>query len=235
MTTIRAAIASVLLVACAFAAQGKGYDLVWKPKAGESHIYRLSLKASVESSEILVTGDLHYKVKKVEPSGDYTLESQMRNGRLTFMGEEMPIGDEEDVDVQRYNARGELIDMTTADEDGSLERVFQQVCDFVPPSKAVKVGDEWESVIKADSKANTPAATNKYKVLQVETVGGMEIVKIKATYSQSKTTAPVSAESTFTIAASTGVLIRCETDVKNLQLDKDMPPTTAHITLEERK
>jgi hypothetical protein len=234
MTTIRAAIASVLLVTLAIAAEDKSYDLVWKPKAGESHVYRLTLKASVDTNDIAVTGDIQLKVKKVEPSGDYTLESQMRNGRLAFMGQEEPMEDDEP-DIQRYNARGELLEMTTADEDDALSHVFQQISDFVPPAKLVKVGDEWETTIKANPKTKTPAASTKCKVLGTETVGGVEAVKIKVTYAQSKVSDPVTAEGTFTVAASTGLLIRCEADVKNLQLEESMPPTTAHFVLEQTK
>lgn len=225
MRSARVLFALFASVALAQAAQEPTYDLNWRPKPEQTLRFKVSLEVGDEQERVTLDWDMRSKVLKIEPNGDYTVETTASNRTMGFLGQEPETEPGEQTEVARYNAKGEEIDPKKEDEDededGAMGAIFGALSEFKPPAAGVKKGYKWSFDVKADPKKKSTAARLDYEVIGVEKVGELDAVRVNYTFLELSGEKPTKANGYFLIDAKDGSPVGMETITVNLRLDEE--------------
>ncbi len=215
MKVRNALLATALIFSCLGAkSQDETFTLIWKPKTGQAITYGMTMDATAGGDKSTFMFDINLKVTKVADNGDYTIETVQKNARVVAGGEEHKLPDPDDAKptVETFNAKGEKIseDKKKAEEEEADETsaLLESVGDFKAPDKAVKKGDTWTEVIKADEKKKIKAAKVKYEVVGREKVLGFDALTVSMTYTQSEGSKPATYDGTMSFDVSDMSLVR---------------------------
>lgn len=144
-------------------------------KVGETIKLKLRADLVVMDQDATFEGLVTEKVTKVEPNGNYTVESTQSEGKISVGGQEMPADLQSQTFV--YKANGELVEIK-ADQVGSEIYRMANLQAVILPSKPVKVGDDWTYEFKKDDKTGAVAGKATYKVVAMEKIGDYDCLKI---------------------------------------------------------
>ncbi len=207
--------------------QDPTYGLLWKPKEGQDFTYSIKVESSASDTKVEFGAELGMKVVKVEPNGDYTIESVFKHPTVTINGEEQKIDDEPEArsETEKYNARGERIDTDKDKPDDSESDPFgsaiADVMDFIAPEKAVKIGDKWTREIPGNDKKGKRPAKVEYKLEGAEKVGDANALKITFTYKETEGEKPVTSEGTYYLDADDGSLIKMDATIESAPMAEE--------------
>ncbi len=212
--------------------QSATYDLLWKPKEGQKLSYGLKIDGLLMEQELKITGDVVMHVKKVEANGDYTLGTTMKNMKASFGGEEQAQPDEAE-DVQKYNARGDLLSKRNKADDPDSDvigEIFSRVGEYEAPPKPVAVGDKWTHEFPADKNLNLPKAKGTYQLLS----DADDKLKVSIEYQEESGAEPTTAKGTAIIEKSTCTPISVESEIKNLRFQEGIPAGSAKLSMTKK-
>lgn len=224
---MKSLLAAVILFGGAF--QDTTYDLIWKPKAGQRLVYTFNIDGKVMESDYTMRSEVHLHVKKVEANGDYTLGMAFKNVVAKFFGEEERVPDEAE-EVQRYNARGDLLDPEKPSDDpeeDALGEILTRASEVEAPPKPVKVGDKWTHTFPVDKKMALAKAVGTYQLVSLDN----NQLKISIQYKEESGTQPTEASGVALLEAKDCTPISVTSEVKNLRFQEGVPPGNAKLTM----
>ncbi len=192
----------------AFAAV-QGISLKRAPKEGTTFKYKMEGSVDMQGTPVTLTGIMQEKVIKVEANGNFSLEQQQLEGKISVGGQEMdmPAGN---ATITTYKSTGEIVEIKGGSEESSSYRMATLGL-VLAPGKSLSVGDKWTHEVKADTKLGIVAAKADYQVLAEEKVGSVDTIKIKATVKETEGSDPASSDSTLWIDKKDGSTIKAET------------------------
>jgi hypothetical protein len=227
---MKALLAAVALLGTAL--QDTTYDLVWKPQAGQRLVYALNIDGNVIDSDFKMKSEVHLHVKKVESNGDYTLGTTFKNVTAKFFGEETVAKDEPE-EVQRFSARGDLLDPAKVSEDpeeDALGELLSRASEIEAPEKPVKVGDKWTHTFPQDKKLGLAKALGTYQLVSL--ADGR--LKISIDYKEESGTLPTESTGFALIEAKDCMPISVTSEVKNLRFQEGIPPGNAKLSMAKK-
>ncbi len=220
----------VLLAWFGSAYQDATYDLIWKPRADQRMVYALKLDGKMMESTFQMSAEVHLHVKKVEKNGDYILGSRFKGMVANFDGQSQAVPDEPE-ELQRFNARGDLLDSPKAEpDDDVISELLSRAGEVQPPLKPVEIGDKWEHAFPADQKFQIAKAMGRYQLLGLESGK----LKVSLSYLEEAKVDPTSALGVIYLEAATFTPISIECDVKNLRFQEGVPPGSMKLTMKAK-
>ncbi len=225
-TSIGFVVAALSVVALAVQ---DGINLKRTAKVGDAAKYRLKADVDLSGIEATFTVLVSEKVSKVEPDGNYVVESTQSEGKISAGGQEMDAPTA--TQTFTYKATGEIVDIKAEEAGGDVYRTAT-LTTFVVTDKAVKVGDTWEIDYKKDAKTGVNLSKGTYKVEAEEKVGNYECYKIKYTTKELEggDAAPV-CEATTWVNKKDGTLVKSEGTWKNMPFPGAPMPINAKFTM----
>jgi hypothetical protein len=226
--------AACLLAVAAIAAQDT-FNLSWKPKVGDSHKYKVDVKASMDMGGMM--GDLKVgmvqtmKVLKIE-DGKVTTENTVGNMTLIVNGEDMSqmMGDQSMNSTTVYGLDGSLISLKSEmGMEGNSIRM-ENAYSMTYPNKEVKVGDSWSRTVKGNAEGAVDA-TATFKIDGIETIGTDRCVRIKGDFKETAGQSPMTCKSTMWVRESDGAAVKGTFSMTNVEFQPGMPPVSATATL----
>jgi hypothetical protein len=224
--------ALVAIVAMLGIVQQDTYDLMWKPKPDQRLVYALNIDGKVMDSEFFMKSEVHLHVKKVEANGDYTLGTTFKNATAKFFGEETKLTDEGE-ELQRYNAKGELLDTKKPSDDPEedvMGELLSRASEIEAPPKPVKVGDKWTHTFAQDRKMGLVKATGTY---QLESVADGRL-KISIEYKEDSGDLPTQSTGFALVEAKDFTPISVTSEIKNLRFQDGVPPGNAKLSMAKK-
>jgi len=215
------------VAALAVAAQD-GWTLKRTPKEGEEMKFRLKASIDFSGTEITMTGLVVEKTLKVDADGTYTVQSEQRETKVSFAGQEMePPSQGPSVSV--YRANGEVVEIRGPETSPASYRMAN-LNNLFTPDKPVKVGESWTKEIKADSKTGAVDATATYKVVAEEKVGTLDTLKIEGKASE-KGGEAASADFTIWVNKADASMVKMTGDWKNAPFPGAPGPINAKVEM----
>ena len=180
-------------------------------KEGQSYSSKMTASIDFQGMTINASGTNVTTVKAVK-DGTYTLISETKNLVIDLGGQTMEQPDSSITMTQ--NQFGKIIsvegDMVT-EESSRLQNAFN----FFYPSKAVKVGEKWDTTVPADKERGTPELKSSYEVVERKEWKGKDVLVFKVSQSEVGTS-PISIDGTFAVEIKTGIPVMTEFTFKNL-------------------
>ncbi len=200
---------SLIAISSLAFAVAQGVNLKRTLKEGQTFKYRMEGNVDMQGTPITLTGIMQEKVVKVEANGNFALEQQQLEGKISAGGREMdmPAGN---ATVTTYKTTGEVVEIKGSTEDATAYRMSTLGL-LVDAGKLINVGDKWSHMVKADTKTGLVAAKADYEVIGEEKVGAVDTIKIKATVKETEGTEPASSDSTLWIDKKDGSTVKAET------------------------
>jgi hypothetical protein len=220
-TAILATLLTIAGISCL--AQDK-VMLTYKAKKGQVIRYKTDGSLTMEAGGNKVDLDIKQVEKDtitdVSASGDITTESITESEETTVNGEKAPSEEDKTVSTVISHADGSLVSykLSTGDADGAKSQA--RIRNSLTPiftSKPVGVGDKWTIETKENAEIGLEDAKAEYEVLGVEKLNGVDCLKVKMVYHETKAKSPLSSTSTLWIEKSSGDTFAGDTTVENLQ------------------
>lgn len=214
-------------------------DLSWRPKAGSSHVFRLSTVMQMDfqgqQTEVSFGARLTNKVTKIE-NGEVFIESLTDEMKLNFGGQEMdpsamgPAGEAPRPVLQVRKLDGSMVRQEGEGGMPSNPRL-DRFNNLRPPTSA-ELGKEYFVEMPGDKAKNLVPARAKYTVSKLENVSGARAWRVDVVFAEMEGNTPLSAMGTMWIEEGTGELVKISMDLSNVQWVEMMPPSNARFTLE---
>lgn len=200
----------------------KTYDLTWKPKSGQELRYTLEVKGELSGADFRLASDLILKVKKVEANGDYLLGTTFKNLSMRLAGSEDKVLEEPE-EVQRYDAKGQLIGESAQDSSDDLfGELLSQGSDITPPKSPVKLGQKWKVEYAAKPNLGLPRAETTYQLSEVREKDGR--IKVTFDYHQMGDGKRMTAKGSIFLDGTDGSTLSVESKIDGMKLDADGSP-----------
>ncbi len=209
-------IAASLLSVTALALVAQDFTMKYKREKGNVSKFKLTGTIDVQGQSVGISATVIEKVVKVDEDGSVTLSQTQENTKISVGGQEMePPAQEASTEVRK--ASGELIE-TKGGQDVETSFRTGQLSNLVVPGKAIKVGDSWEHVVKADAKKGSVDAKMTYKLLAEEKMGKFDCFKIKMNGIETGGTTPAAMESTAWVSKDALVMVKVESKWINVPI-----------------
>jgi hypothetical protein len=220
-------VALVALAAMAIAQGGATLQRV--AKVGDTARYRLQADIELAGQEATFTATVTERVVRVEPNGDYAVESVQSEGKVSFAGTSMdaPAGAPS---TTIYKATGEVVQMRGEMVDSNAYRIANLGL-FRVPGKAVTVGDAWTHSQPADPKTGAVAVRAEYKIEGEEKVGNHDVFRVKMTVKEIEGGEPAINDSIVWINRKDGSTVKLEAKWTNAPIPGAPGPVNSRITL----
>ncbi|MFZ4506840.1 MAG: hypothetical protein ACOYON_03995 [Fimbriimonas sp.] len=196
----------------------------------KDEVVKYTIKADVEVSgtQASFTGKVIEKTTEVKEDGTYSIETSNAEGKVVFGGQEMEMPAQAPT-VTVYKANGDLAEIRGEGADGGAYRMTA-ISMMRWPGKAVKVGDEWTSEWKSDTKTGIVAGKATLKVLGEEKVGDWDCLKISLNSKETEGDTPAGNEGIYWVAKEDGKTCKLETKWKNAPFPGAPGPIDAKVT-----
>jgi hypothetical protein len=221
--------AALILVASLLSIQADRYAMVWRPKTGQVLNYSMKFEGKMLESPFSIAADVKLHVKKVEPNGDYTMGTSFKNMVTTFGGQTETNADPPE-EVQKFNAKGDLLDKTPPtdqSEDDAVGEIITRASDIPSPDKPVAIHEKWTHEFPEVKALGLPKGTGTYEILEKS---GSKL-KVSVTYQEASGLDPTTAIGTSLVDASDFTPLSLESSIKNLRMSEGVPPATAKLTM----
>jgi hypothetical protein len=220
-----AAVAALSLTALAVV---DGVMLKRVAKVGDNAKYRMKADMEAEGQAITFTALLVEKVTKVAANGDITVESNQKDAKVNFGGNEMEVPSEGGAQTTTSTSNGKVL-LVEGDDHGADAYRTANLITMQFPDKALAVGSTWDvSIPKSDK--GVVEAKGSYKVEAQEKMGEHDTYRIKGTLKELSGDVPASVEATYWISIKDGNLVKAQGTWTNFPVPK-MGPQTMKITL----
>ncbi|HWA82375.1 MAG TPA: hypothetical protein VG820_03005, partial [Fimbriimonadaceae bacterium] len=172
---------ALLIWLCLAGQAPTAYDLVWKPKAGQSYRYDLAIDLVTDGTRVGYRAELAVSVPKVDPDGGYTVSTSTSSQKVTADGKTTDMSENAKPREERFNARGESLEKDGPPQE-ALSRALDDLTDFAAPAKPVKIGDKWSRIIPGDAKQGLSPVRIEYTLAGSDKVGKTDTLKLILTY-----------------------------------------------------
>lgn len=234
------AILLLLTVALATAVQDKTYTVAWHPKTGDKHDYAFKLFIKqMESPEgpvdFTMTADLSRTVAEIQKDGKVICKSVMSAPKIKIGDDDTQDLDDSDpgrftstfaADGTLLNEEEEGVTKDESDDSGDID-----IPDMIYPAAPVKLLQIWQASPSPTMKKAPKEQITKFRMVSEEDLKGIHCFKIELVR-KADATAKVTTRGTLWISQSDGSVVRSVFNVKDFQLDKDMPKSDAELTLD---
>ncbi|MGE0002304.1 MAG: hypothetical protein AB7F50_03915 [Fimbriimonadaceae bacterium] len=181
---------------------------------GESAKYKLNVDTSFQGMAVNYTASILEQVVSFGADGTLVTKSTQSNVVLKVDGSEMDTGSDSESDTTTSDARGRIVLIEGAMVDDAAYRVAN-LTSLVWPEGPVSVGSKWSLDREASEKQGTPASKSEFEIVALETVKGVEAVKIRYSTKETAGEMPATATGFQWVAKATGKHLRSEADWKN--------------------
>ena len=170
-------------------------------------------KGNLEAKE---TGKTTYTA--VDASGNITTESKTEASESTFNGQKSGQDADKDTTTAIYKSDGTLVSYKSTGEDDPAHLGVRLFVATTPifSDKEVGIGDKWNREYKSDSSLNTKNAKADFEVLGFETLGSIECVKIKYTYTESGDAPNIVCNTTVWVEKNSGDTVKQESKIEGI-------------------
>ncbi len=208
----------------AFAVQGQlAYELKWKPRKGETHVYEIFIKDKDSSVEASV----EHKVTEVKRDGSYTVQSRSLGAMVRTAGSDVR-DDRPNEARATFDAFGRLVEMKEG-TTGLAKYRSALLTKFVAPPTAGDLGMKWTYEREKDRPSGLAACKIEYTLLSAK--DGMAEVQFK--FTEMGGAFPQTATGTWWINITnkdTWLPVRMEAKVKNFA-GGESPETELRLAL----
>lgn len=203
------------------------FTLAYKAQAGRTKRMKSEGTMNVEAGGNKLTLEVKQTEKvtfaSVAPSGNITIEDKTESMEMSVNGQKQEMGDDEQDETDSVTIRpnGTIAAYKSGNESkeqGALSARMEAATRPVFPAKAVAVGDTWSHEYTGDADMGTRDAKADFEVLAVETVGGVETVKLKMAYAESGASPTISGKGTIWVEKTSGDTVSSDYEVENVPL-----------------
>lgn len=214
----------------ALAAAPQKMQLARPAKVGDVSKLRLTAEIDLAGTPVVITALVVETVSKVEPNGDYTIESKQTEGRAKYGLNDGAMPDSPARSAS-YRASGELIDIPSADAQGIDVRVAR-MNSFVAPADEVKNGQTWTHSYPPSPRSNNVAGIAEYTFTGTEKEGVRTLAVVKFSYRETSGEKPAKSSGKMWIDTSTGALVKLEAEWIDAPFANSPAPMNAKIRLQ---
>lgn len=212
---------------------GPSFSIARSPKVGDSIKYTMSAQFSTAGASGTIAATLLEQVTKIDKDGSYSVQQTQIDATATYDKEDVPVPARTPITLT-YRPDRKVASMEGSLIDGNSFRV-ENLATVVDPGKPVSIGDVWSAEIKAETKADktplTPAVVLDYKLLGLETVAGVETLKIQASGKEVGGVAPATHIFTIWLSKADGSMIQLDSKWENAPFTGISEPVTASIKM----
>jgi hypothetical protein len=219
---------SALLLSPSFALQEK-VTLSMKGDVGSTTKFKTTSKMeiSAEGEKILFESVENLEIKLAKKEGDrLVFESKVVSSEVSINGEKMEDEEEEESPGAEYSVKpnGELASFKDKDpeadkESTSLSLRISQASAQIYSAQPVGVGDAWSFTFPVNKDWGTFAGTANFKLVGIETVGGIRVAKIEYTYLETGAPRNIKSSGTNWVEIASGQVVKYEGKYENVPFD----------------
>jgi hypothetical protein len=220
------------LVATSFAAmalaQG-GSTLQRVVKVGDTMRYRLKAEIELAGEQAVFSALVTERVVRVDPGGDYVVESIQADGKVGFAGQEFEAPPSPPSSTT-YRLTGEVVQIRGEMNDENAYRIANLSL-VRTPGKSVGVGDTWSHKVAADAKTGGVPIEANYRIEGEEKIGQWDTLKIKMSVRETEGSEPASNEALVWMSKTDGSMVKLESKWTNAPIPGAPGPVNGQITL----
>lgn len=216
-------LALLTFVGAACMAQDKAV-LTYKAKKGQVIRYKTEGALTMDAGGMKVSLELKQVEKDtitdVASNGDITAESITESEEMTVNGEKAPSEEDKTVSTVVSHPDGTVVSfkLSTGDSDGAKSQArIRTALTPVFTTKPVGVGDKWTIEMKENAEIGLEDARADYEVVGVEKLSGVDCLKVKMIYHETKAKSPLSSTSMLWIEKSSGDTFAGDSTIENVQ------------------
>lgn len=226
-------LAALAAVAVAVAAAQDTFNLRMAPKKGDANKYKTVGSFSVQGFDVKATYEFTDTVKEVNEDGTYEVETVTGELVIDLGGQQMNQPAPEAMRTV-YSKDGSGKPKTVpAEADPKNMARLQTLNTTFRPENPVKVGDTWEKEWKANKDTGVEAAKATYKLVAVEDVQGKKALKIEFEIKETEANPAASSKGTVWLDAATGVMLRQNSEWKDVPFPGSPEPLSGKVTIEK--
>lgn len=165
--------ALLMIAALAVCADDAPLTLARVYKPGATYRYRIDVAATVMGSDVVLERTIKLTVKEIKPNGDAVLLHTDEGGKVNVAGQEQEAGAGGPVTMVK-DKLGRVVKLTHDASDLSFlppeaEHLLAIASEWLPPSKAVRAGDAWQSEVV------NPAVKGRKVVVKTALIGAEKV------------------------------------------------------------
>lgn len=222
--------AAVLLASAAFAVVGlQDYSLKRTAKQGEVFKYKMSGELDVMGQSVGMSAILINKTTKVEANGNYVVESSQTEGKISINGSDMDLPSQ-GATITTYKPDGTVLDVQGEGVEMGGYRMAN-LLSTIMSDKPMKVGDEWTSEVKGDTKKSTFDVKGAYKFVALEKVDSGDAAKISFELKEQGGETPGAISGTAWVELKTGNMVKMESTWKDVPVPGAPTPISGKVNM----
>jgi hypothetical protein len=208
------------------------FALRWKPKPGETHVYRVNVKFDYGGDGVQFNSDLKVKVMEVNDDGGYSVQTSTSNASLNSGNETRDLPLQTPV-TQYYSKLGLPTgqSLLTRDPDPFAD-LLDHLTEFQAPLHGVKVRDSWVNRPTGPKTSLFGQPRLTYTLVDVYKDGERHLAKIR--YQASVETDPEAASGTLILDRSNFYLTGVDATIPHFRPEGAREDAAVTITLREK-
>lgn len=223
-------VAVALLAGAALAVAGiQEYSLKRTAKQGEVFKYKMSGELDVMGQSVGMSAILINKTTKVEANGNYVVESSQSEGKITINGSDMDLPSQGST-ITTYKPDGTVLDVQGEGVEMGGYRMAN-LLSTIMSEKSLKVGDEWTSETKGDTKKSTVDVKGAYKFVALEKIESGEAAKITFEMKEQGGDTPGAISGTAWVELKTGNMVKMESTWKDVPVPGAPTPISGKVNM----
>lgn len=185
------------------------YEIARQVSPGAKQAY--TIKTTIHAGlRIAYSGRMLETIDAVEPNGTYTVRVTTTAGELK-VGDDTFTSEAAEPTLIKRSTSGAVLEIVGVTSDPDRYRLATLDA-FYYPGKAVAVGDTWRREGPGNVRQAAPPYRADYTVEALETVGGVEALKIKAAVQEIRSEKAARAEGTYWISTKDGWIVKADLD-----------------------
>lgn len=200
-------------------------------KPGLSRTYRSRAELTIDTQPVQYEGKVTEKVVSIESDGSIILDIFQSDAKMTVEGEVRTSPDQAPL-THRYSPRGVLLSLKGNSTGSAAYRQSILLGQVIAPEQPVKLGATWTETLKGDPKLGTNDTKVEFKALQLESVGGLETVRLTRTAEEVTGPKPAKVVETVWLNVADFSLVKSDTTVTNLPLEGSEAVMSGHLVQE---
>lgn len=198
-------------------------------KQGEVFKYQMSGELELMGQSVGLKAVTVNKTIKVEANGNYVVESSMTDGKILINGGEMDMP-EQGGTTTTFKPDGTIIDVKGEGVDQGGWRMANLMSAIVP-EKGLKVGENWTSEVKGDTKKMTVDVKGTYSFEALEKTEHGDAAKVKFELKEQAGDAPATMSGTAWIETKTGNMVKMDSVWKDVPIPGAPAPISGKMSM----
>ncbi|HRK22589.1 MAG TPA: hypothetical protein PLX06_12305 [Fimbriimonadaceae bacterium] len=223
-------LAMALLAGAALAYAGvQEYTLKRTAKAGEVFRYQMSGELELMGQSVGMKAITVNKTVKVEPNGNYVVESTMTDGKISINGGEMDMPEQTGT-TTTFKADGTVVDVKGEGVEQGGWRMANLMSAIVP-ERGLKVGEGWTSEVKGDTKKQSVDVKGTYTLEAIEKTEWGDAARVKYELKETSGDVAASMSGTAWIDTKTGNMVKMDSVWKDVPIPGAPAPISGKMSM----